>query len=136
MSYYYAEINRYNQTVMNFFCKRKEYEECLLEDDITPEQKSRRWTQWKDAQIHIIMEQFFWPKGKFVKWRIFDNVFGTEVCFSMRPDRHTVFFCNCFIEEFLKNYIYEEPGNNYLPSEIETLDVDLTGIDLFCHETM
>lgn len=136
MSYYECGENRWNQTVIELYCVKADYDDCLLECDVTPAQKSARWTMWKDMKIHDIMEQYFWPKGKFLKFRIFDKVFNTENSIALRPDRHNVFFCDCHVAEFLKNYIYEEPGNNYLPTEITTLDIDITGIDLYCHETM
>lgn len=133
VSYFYADVRRTNilrknYYVFNFFCEKKDFDE-FMGDGIklmTPEQVSSKWTTWKDAMIHDIMNSYNFEKGAQCKFRVFDRVYGGEVCFWARPEKHSAFFCDCYIGSFLTNQLYEQ----------RPVTPVVESADLYCHETM
>lgn len=126
MSYSYE--TRGDMTVFKFFCDRGDFDEVIgeLRNSLTPAEISEKWTFWKDAMIHRVMNFFIFEEDEFVKFIVNDKVYNTQVSFELKPNDHMAFFCRCQIYKYITNLVYEPPVS----------PIDLESTDLYCYETM
>lgn len=123
---------RGNLTVFKLFCDREDFEIQFGKSTNFTRQSMdqsicKKWTIWKDAMVHRIMNFFIFEEEEHVQFNVYDRVLNYEVSFTCKPSNHLAFFCNCYVENFLTDYYILNP-----PDE----PVKLHSSDLYCYETM
>lgn len=132
---YYVERTATHEYTIRIFFKQDDYAEMFqslgmdLENTLTPKERSRHWTMYKDAYLHNILQEYIFDEDDFVYFIIHDTVYRNQVTFHVRPSFHLTFFCQCFMFNFLSNFMYEDiPTANEAPN--------IHSQELYCFETM